>query len=293
MWNIVKKVVYKTYVVALMAFTIWYGYFITPLIFGHGEGEKPVASSEEEEAFEKLLKEQQQVVTTDIGFRIVKEQYVEGHFHHTGFTVEPDTHNMCIRCHGDVPHDRAKAIRAFLNMHAFYLACETCHIRPKEGEKPWVFRWYDKKTGQLIDNPPGLLTTDIAMYGNYGAKVAPGVIEKGRFRFLHGKKELEFVENYLKKKDKLTPTQQSKMKNIIHRRVNKQPLLCDACHTREKEPYLPFAKLGYPPRRINNLTSTEVVGLVKRYKEFYLPKFLLPGGGEHGERAVPEKRGLF
>ncbi len=299
MWGLIKTVVYKLYVIALMAFTVWYAYFITPLIFGHGWGgkEEEVAveettGAEEEKVFKELLKEQQQIATTDLGYRILKEQYIEGHFHRIGFTAEPDTKNVCIRCHGDVPHDKAKAIRAFLNMHAFFLACETCHIRPEKGADPWVFRWYDKKTGKAIANPPGLVTVDIDKYGNYGAKIAPGVIEDGTFRFLNGEKEMAFVEKYLRTKDLLTPTQQSKMKKVIHRLVAEQPILCDACHTIDETPYLPFAELGYPLYRINQLRSSEVVGMVKRYKEFYIPKFLLPGEGRDGEKRtmLEEKR---
>ncbi len=280
-----KKVVYKLYIIALMAFVVWYGNFITHLIFEHELEEheeeakvEEVEGTEEERAFRKLLEEQKKTATTDLGYQVIKEQYVKGHFHHVGFTVEFDTHNVCIKCHGDVPHDKAKAIRAFLNMHAFYLACETCHIRPKEGEKPWAFRWYSKKTGELVSNPPGLLATELDKYGNYGAKVAPGTIKDGKFVLLNGKKEMAFADEYIRKKDLLGPTEQSKMKKIIHRMVNEQPLLCDGCHT-QKTPYLPFAELGYPRHRINDLTSTEVVGMVQKYKEFYIPKFMLPEGG--------------
>ncbi|HHL39323.1 MAG TPA: cytochrome C [Deltaproteobacteria bacterium] len=295
MTSILKKLVYKLYVLGLMAFTVWYGTFITPIIFGHEEHEEEIAEiefdgagTEEEKAFRKLLAEQRKTAVTDLGYRVVKEQYVKGHFHHVGFTVEPDKSNVCIRCHGDVPHDKAKAIRAFLNMHAFYLACETCHVRPARGEPAWVFRWYDKSTGKPIGNPPGLVATEIDKYGNYGAKIAPGVVEKGIFRFINGEKELAFVEEYIKKKDLLGPTEQSKMKKAFHRRVNEQPLLCDGCHTK-KEPYLPFAKVGYPPHRINDLTSTEVVGMVNRYKEFYIPKMLLPGKKKAGKK---QRRGV-
>ncbi len=283
---VIKKIIVKVYILALIGFVLWYANLVTHLIFDTGsEGgdevvrvENPVEKDVEveEEVLKELIQEQKQTAVTDLGYKVIKEQYIKGHFHHTGFSVEPDTHNICIRCHGDVPHDRAKAIRAFLNMHAFYLACQTCHIRPKDGKTAWKFRWYDKKTGDPIGNPPELLSVDIDKYGNYGAKIAPGIIEKGVFRFLlNDEKERKIVEEYIKNKEILTPTQQSKMKKIIHRAVSDQPMLCDGCHT-TKKPYLPFDKLGYPPHRINDLTSTEVVGLVKKYKEFYVPKMLLP-----------------
>ena len=296
MFKVLKKIIRTLFILALMAFTIWYGFFLYPIIFGHGEedgkkksaGEELAAfygegTTEEEKAFLRSLKEQQQTSTTDLGYMVVEEQYVQGHFHHVGMKVEPDTHSVCMRCHGAVPHDRAKSIRAFLNMHAFYLACETCHVRPEaKGEGPWIFKWYAKDSGKVIAPPPGLTTLDESMYGNYSAKLAPGIIDStGRFRFLNGAKELAFVNKYLQEEERLNETQKSKMKKVLHRKVNEEPLLCEGCHTIEKTPYLPFLEVGYPKRRLHELTSTEVVGMIKKYREFYIPQFLRGGGFKH------------
>jgi hypothetical protein len=148
-------------------------------------------------------------------------------------------------------------------------------------EPAWVFRWYDKSSGEAIANPAGLNTIDEAMYGNYSAKVAPGAIDAtGLFRFLNGPNELAFVEKYQSEEKRLNDTQKSKMKKIIHRKVNEDPLLCDGCHTADSSPYLPFADLGYPNRRMYELTSTEVVGMIKKYQKFYIPNILHGGGVE-------------
>ncbi len=280
-----------------MAFTVWYAFFIHPIIFGHGdEAKKETANNqdlasfygegttEEEKEFLKSLKEQQQVAITDLGYTVIEEQYVKGHFHHVGMKVEADSSSVCIRCHGAVPHDKAKTIRAFLNMHAFYLACETCHVRPEvAGEGPWVFKWYDKDTGNAIPAPSGVSTLDEAMYGNYAAKMSPGKIgSDGQFRFLNGPKELAFVNKYLREESLLNDTQKSKMKKVMHRNVNEDPLLCEGCHTTKEEPYLPFIEMGYPEARLHDLTSTEVVGMIEKYREFYIPEFLR-GGFENGK----------
>ncbi len=290
-----KKFIRTLYILALMAFTVWYGFFLYPVIFGHGDKGKDDAdaghdlasfygegTTDEEKAFLKSLKEQQQTATTDLGYMVIEEQYVKGHFHHVGMKVEPDSNSVCMRCHGAVPHDQAKTIRAFLNMHAFYLACETCHVRPEvAGEGPWIFKWYDKESGKVIANPPGLNTLKEAMYGNYSAKLGPGKIDSnGQFRFLNGPKELAFVNKYLQEEERLNDTQKSKMKKVLHRNVNAEPLLCEGCHTREN-PYLPFTEVGYPKRRLHELTSTEVVGMIEKYQEFYIPEFLRGGGFDH------------
>lgn len=287
-----KKVVQTLYVIILMGFTLWYGYILYPIIFSESEfissnevNDKDAeaffgqGTTEEEKEFLKSLKQQQSIETTDLGYMVVEEQYVKGHFHHVGLKVETDANSVCVKCHGAVPHDRAKTIRAFLNMHAFYMACETCHVRPKATETQWIFRWYDKSTGKIIANPSSLNTQDESMYGNYSAKIAPGEIDqKGDFKLLNGQNELKFVERYQSEEKRLNDTQKSKMKKIIHRKVNEEPLLCDGCHTADNKPYLPFSKLGYPNRRLYELTSTEVVGMIKKYQKFYIPNILHGGG---------------
>ena len=45
-------------------------------------------------------------------------------------------------------------------------------------------------------------------------------------------------------------------------------------------PYLPYAQLGFPPRRVEELTSTAVVGMITKYKKFWIPSFLKPGVGQ-------------
>lgn len=303
MFDTIKKILGKLYVLALMVFTVWYGFFIYPVIFSHDSHDhaeeettaafgttvvKPEGMTLEEKALKRFMKEQKAEATTDLGYTVVKEQYVKGHFHHIGMTVESDETNVCVRCHGAVPHDKSKTIRGFLNMHAFFLACETCHIPAKPGEAPWEFRWYEKKAGAIVANPPGLVGTEKEKYGNYGTKVAPGSIgPDGNFRFINGEKERSFVSEYIKNKDNLSSVEQSKMKKVIHRMVAEKPILCEGCHTISQKPYLPFAELGYPDRRVRDLTSTEVVGMVNKYREFYIPKFLLPGQGWDEARKGP------
>ncbi len=285
-----------------MIFTLWYGYILYPIIFEHSADQSIAevedddvdvffgqGTTEEEKEFLKSLKQQQNTETTDLGYMVVEEQYVKGHFHHVGMKVETDSFSVCIRCHGAVPHDMAKSIRAFLNMHAFYMACETCHVRPIDGEPNMEFRWYDQATGITIENPAGLNAQDESMYGNYSAKIAPGRMdENGKFKLINGAKELEFAKRYQSDESRLNDTQKSKMKKIIHRKVNEQPLLCDGCHTTENQPYLPFELLGYPKRRLYELTSTEVVGMIKKYQQFYIPNIL--HGGESRKESNKDQK---
>lgn len=295
MVTMIKKIISKLYVVALMGFTIWYGTFMFPLIFGFTGKEEAAeslreigkAGTEEEQMFVKLIAEQTKTTTTDLGYKVIEQPYIEGRFHHIGFEIERDLASTCIRCHGAVPHDKSKEVRSFLNMHAFYLACETCHVLPKKGDPKWQFKWLDKETGKIVPNPQKLVNIDIPhqdeagkdkyiSYGNYGAKITPGYDDAGQFRFISTEKDVEFVMNYIKKQDMLGTAQQSQMKKVIHRKVGNKPVQCTACH-KERNYYLPLANLGYPPRRLEELTSTSVVGMIQKYKKFWIPSFLSPG----------------
>ncbi|MDH5517692.1 MAG: hypothetical protein OEY36_07720 [Gammaproteobacteria bacterium] len=293
-----KRIVFKSYVIGLMIFTVWYGYFMFPLIFGFEGKEDAAASieelsmseSKEDQMFDKLIAEQTHRKQTDLGYRLIDQPYMEGRFHHIGFNIQKDNASTCVQCHGNVPHDESREIRSFLNMHTFYLACETCHSMPDKDSKPWLFKWYDKDSGKIAHNPKDLIKIEdlnaskdakrqYPVYGNYGAKIAPAENDSGEIKFLHGKKEMAFAQSYKTKQDLLTPEKKSQMKRVIHRKVSKKPVQCKQCH-QEDQPYISFAELGYPPSRVKELTNVGAVGMIEKYKTFYMPALLKPGGAE-------------
>jgi hypothetical protein len=292
-----KKIIFKLYVIGLMCFTVWYGTFMFPLIFGFEGKEEAKASlealgqgdTEEAQMYTRLIAEQTSKKTTDLGYKKIEQPYIKGRFHHIGFSIQKDEFSTCVRCHGNVPHDQSREIRSFLNMHTYYLACETCHSQPKKGQAAWSFGWYDKTTGKKVSNPQALL--DIAksytskdekwqypIYGNYGAKITPTTGQGSEAKLLHGQKEMAFVVRYLNDQKNLEAAQKSQMKKVIHRKVSKLPVQCKSCHQQGKKKYVPFETLGYPPMRVSELTDLAVVGMIQKYKKFYLPNFLNPGG---------------
>ncbi len=285
---LLKKLTFKLYVIALMAFTLWYGHFIYPIIFGF-EGKEAAevslkeigqAGSEDERIYINLIAENVKTKTTDLGYKTIEQPYIEGRFHHIGFEIEEDKASTCTGCHGNVPHSKSVEIRSFLNMHTYYLACETCHANPEE-DNDFLYRWYDKETGQMVQNP--VLITEIdtryrsqknesfyPVYGNYGTKIAPVTNQGSGDEFLHGNDEKQFITQYIVKRELLKPEEKSRMKKIIHRKVDDEPLLCDECHN-NTSPHLDLVSLGYTKPRTKELESLAVIGMLKKYKQFYIP----------------------
>ena len=86
------------------------------------------------------------------------------------------------------------------------------------------------------------------------------------------------MDRYIEQEKNLTTQKKSQMIEFIHNSISKQPIVCTDCHNNE-DPYVPFAELGYPPRRVEELTNSSVVGMIEKYKEFFLPDFVSPISG--------------
>jgi hypothetical protein len=221
--------------------------------------------------FEKVILESEERVKNYLGYRILEEVRIKGHFHHIGFDIGPDNRSYCIKCHGDMPHDAVKELRAFLNMHAFFVGCETCHVKLGDSNKTGVFKWYDRTTGEIVASP-----VKRGSPGSFKAKIIPFEKSGGAIQRVDSEERINFSLEYKQNEKTLSEGQKSRAKKLIHQIVSKQPYICEDCHQKER-PLLPLENIGYPRERIDSITSTEVVGMIKNYTKFYMPKMLLPG----------------
>jgi hypothetical protein len=64
------------------------------------------------------------------------------------------------------------------------------------------------------------------------------------------------------------------VKKTFHRIVSPKGRFCSRCHTDENRSYIPFRKLGFSDQRMRDLTSLNIIGLVEKYREFYMPNLL-------------------
>jgi len=224
---------------------------------------------EEKITFQKTILEGEERVKHYLGYRVLEQARLEGHFHHIDFDFIPDQSNYCIECHGDLPHNKVKELRAFGNMHASFIACQTCHVVLEGEAKTGAFKWYDRETGKFVKSP----VKEGVAPGTYNAKIMPLERVNGQIQRIDTPERIEFSREYQLKEKTLTQIQKSKAQRIIHNIVSKKPYLCEQCHQKEN-PVLPLAELGYPQHRIDTIISTEVIGMIKNYTKFYIPMML-------------------
>ena len=69
----------------------------------------------------------------------------------------------------------------------------------------------------------------------------------------------------------------------FHTLIRDKGRKCSLCHTHTEKSYLPLQELGFSEHRIADLTNLNIIGVVEKYLDFYLPDLLkhdvqYPGG---------------
>jgi len=193
----------------------------------------------------------------------LRKEIGSGQFHLSDkpITTDIETAPLCLRCHGNFCHNKSEEFRSYYNMHTFYIACETCHIRNESGNN-LQFKWFDDKSGKELASVSG-------QYQNYGAKIVP--VKPGGWsverldKFPEEKLALEFLQ----KKDSYTPEQKETIKKQLMKHVSKKPVICEECHSEQR--YLNYRELGYTAERSADLSRIEIVKLIREYKDFKFP----------------------
>lgn len=184
--------------------------------------------------------------------------------------------SVCFSCHGDYPHSKEPMIRTLLNMHTQFAGCMTCHNDPKKvDEKSLSFAWLNfsgievsgEPFGIDVDPNTGYLQDTDDFYSKIVAyrKTATGT------ELLETHENDPRVQEYLAIKDQLSNADLDAVKKSFHKIVSPKGRLCSQCHTNEKESYLPFRKLGFSDSRIDAVTNLNIIGIIEKYKKFYLP----------------------
>lgn len=183
---------------------------------------------------------------------------------------------VCVSCHGDFPHSKEPMIRTLMNMHTQFIGCMTCHNDSEKIEQESLsFSWLNFSSIEVTGQPYGidvdantgyLLETD----DYYSKIVAYSNTENGK-QLLEIPASDPKAQEFLAIKDQLSDADQEAVKNLFHKSASPQGRECSLCHTEEKDSYLPYRELGFSEQRISDLTNLNIIGIVEKYKKFYLP----------------------
>jgi len=211
------------------------------------------------------------------------------HFHNT---LPEDLPNMgkkpvCFYCHGDFPHSKQRMIRTLLNMHTQFVGCITCHADPRKiDEDKLHFRWLNY-SGIAVNGPPfgtsldpetgNLVDTD-----DYYSKIVTYEVEDGEATLLEIPETSTHAKEFLQIRDQLSDIDREAVKKSFHKLVSPKGRFCSRCHAPENEGYLPFRELGFSEQRIESLTNLNIIGIVQKYREFYMPNLFI------GDKSLPD-----
>jgi len=227
-----------------------------------------------------LFKEQEQsALLTKLGEERVVEKM--RHFHNSPVQHFADLgkKNVCFYCHGDYPHSKEPMIRTLMNMHTQFIGCMTCHTDEKKfPEKDYRFEWLNFSGIQVKGVPFGTSlnpdTGQLIETDDYYSKIV--VYTKGAEgeNLMEMTEDMAEVQEFRAVRDQLSDRDRESIKKRFHKPVKDKGRHCGKCHTAEKKSYLPFRQLGFSDQRIGDLTNLNIIGLIEKYDEFYMPDLL-------------------
>ncbi len=209
------------------------------------------------------------------------------HFHHYPPRNLPTQgkKTACFYCHGDYPHAKEPMVRSLLNMHTQFVGCMTCHADPRKiPENTLALRWLNysgiavkgKPFGTDLDPHTGSLSeTD-----DYYSKIVAYAKQAQGETLLEITADDPHAREFVKVRERLSDADRDAVKRTFHKLAGPRGRPCNRCHTEEDRSLVPFRALGFSERRTRDLTHLNIVGLMDKYREFYLPTLT------HGDRAA-------
>lgn len=207
------------------------------------------------------------------------------HFHNLPATdrTAAGKKNVCFFCHGDYPHSKEPMVRTLLNMHTQFIGCMTCHADARKvSEGTLRFQWLNY-SGLAVKGPP--FGTDVDRHtgllvdtDDWYSKIVVYVRDDGAEKLLEITADDPEAREFAAIHDKLSDNDREAVKKQFHRLIGPKGRACARCHADEGRGYLPLRKLGFSERRVQDLTNLNIIGLVQKYREFYMPALLRPEG---------------
>ena len=185
--------------------------------------EQAVPDSETLKHSEDLLKEHKDIS--------LQEKLVIQPFHKHAGELETAPFSLCRNCHSPLPHSKQLRSRAFLNMHTRFIACETCHFRPKDHQL--TYQWLDLETMTATSGEGKFRTShnlDNAKQRPSNPKITPLFQNQSAVVA----KNSAFSSQILQQWEKANFDQKVELRAKIHIPLEKKGPKCQDCHNSEK-----------------------------------------------------------
>lgn len=202
------------------------------------------------------------------------------HFHNPANTLALEgKKSVCFYCHGDFPHFQQRMIRTLLNMHTQFLGCMTCHADPEKIDENMITLKWLNFSGIDVSGP--LFGTDydaesgfLIPTDDYFSKIVPYLNVGNSLKLLEITEDDPMAIDFVKVQDKLKGRNRAAVKKSLHELVAPVGRFCTKCHTQAEKSFIPFEKLEFSKNRIYELTNLNIIGLVQKYKQFYMPDIM-------------------
>jgi cytochrome b subunit of formate dehydrogenase len=174
----------------------------------------------------------------------------------------------CLLCHEGLAHRNNREVRAALNMHSRFMACEVCHSPQDQGGSRVI--WADLRLDPQGDPPKpyGLERHPLEEQQNWTSLL---VIEREGSIVYPDITSARAVD-YLSRRDGLGEAEKDQATELFHDGVATladRTVGCDDCHS--PEGLLDFPSLGFSPDRVLQLQTSSNASSVTNYEQFYLP----------------------
>lgn len=184
-------------------------------------------------------------------------------FHKQSGELETAPQAFCRNCHGPLPHGKQARTRAFLNMHVRFIACETCHFRPKDVK--FDYRWYDYQDRQIVNGEHKFRIgrdLDNSKQRPNNPKIAPFYQGQAVFAL----KDDAFGRDIAGQWDKAAPEQKTALRARVHLPLEKKGPECHACHASEQG-LLDLPALGASPEQTQAIQKHMIPKFFRDYEK--------------------------
>ncbi|MCX7098587.1 MAG: hypothetical protein NTV43_11865 [Methylococcales bacterium] len=193
----------------------------------------------------------------------IVEKFVVPNFHKQSGDLETAPNSFCRNCHSPLPHSKQLRTRTFNNMHVRFIACETCHFRPKDITLD--YQWYDFEKNQTVDGK-GLFRIGQELDNAKQRPANPKIVPYYQGRPALAFKNQPFSNAVAEEWKKTDLHAKTLIRAKVHWPLEKKGPDCQTCHDEHKS-LLNLTALGATKEQSLAMAKHIIPQFIRRYKK--------------------------